>query len=104
MTKRPITDKAEVSLDFPDKAYMGSFGPASSFEVAAESDGVVIKLSRSGEEKRLVEFHLHYYLLGDILGEMAAALAARPAIDEAHRRPLAEAVEKLAAVLGPPSP
>ena len=28
----PITDKAEVSIDFPDKFYMGSFGRGSRFE------------------------------------------------------------------------
>lgn len=99
MTMKPITDKAEVSLDFPDKAYMGSFGRASSFEVGVEEDGVVIKLAHSGEEKRRVELHLHYYLLGDVLGEMAGALAARPPIDEAHRASLADAADKLAATL-----
>jgi hypothetical protein len=26
MTLKPITDRAEVAIDFPDKAYMGSFG------------------------------------------------------------------------------
>ncbi len=99
MTMKPITDKAEVSLEFPEKAYMGSFGRASAFEVGVEDDGVVVKLVRSGEEGRRVAFHLHYYLLGDILEEMAAALAARPPIDEAHRVPLADAAEKLSTAL-----
>ena len=26
MSLHPIADKAEVSVDFPDKAYLGSFG------------------------------------------------------------------------------
>jgi hypothetical protein len=36
---KSISDKAEVSLDFPDKAYMGSFGRESSFDVKVDPGG-----------------------------------------------------------------
>ena len=34
--KHPITDKAQVSIDFPDKFYVGSFGRNSSLDVTAD--------------------------------------------------------------------
>lgn len=98
MTMKPITDKAEVAIDFPDKAYMGSFGRASAFEVKGDAEGVSLKLVRTGEEKRVVELHLHHYLLADVLGEIARVLPEQP-LDEARRRALAEAVAALAAAL-----
>ncbi|MCX8102646.1 MAG: hypothetical protein RMK81_04305 [Geminicoccaceae bacterium] len=101
MTLKPITDRAEVAIDFPDKAYMGSFGRASAFEAAADAEGVVIRLARSGEEKRKAEIHLHYYLFAGVLADIAAALAARPALDDAHRIPLLEAARALVAALEP---
>ncbi len=96
---KPITDKAEVSIDFPEKVYMGSFGKASGFEVKADPDEVLLKLMRHGEQRREVTMHLHYYLLADILSEMAEAMAAMPPIDESHRAPLSEAAQALAAAL-----
>ena len=35
---KPIPDRAEVSLDFPEKAYMGAFGHAARFEAHARAD------------------------------------------------------------------
>lgn len=54
MTMRPVADKAEISIDFPDKAYMGSFGRESRFDAVAEADGVALRLARGGEQKREV--------------------------------------------------
>jgi hypothetical protein len=93
---KPITDKAEVSIDFPDKAYIGSFGRHSGFDVSADAEGVTLKLSRPGEDRRTAEIHLHYYLCADVLAELAKAIAARPAIDESHRDPMLKSVKKLA--------
>jgi len=42
----PISDKAEVSVDFPDKAYIGSFGRHSQFDAYADDDGVAVRLVR----------------------------------------------------------
>jgi hypothetical protein len=96
---RPVTDRAEVSIDFPDKAYIGSFGHAASFAATAAPDGVDLKLSHAGA-KRTVDVHLHWYLFADIVDEIAASLEGRPAlIDEAHRPVLADAVARLATAL-----
>ncbi len=70
----PIPDKAEVSIDFPDKFYIGSFPRDAKFEARAEDDGLFIKLTRIGENRRQVEIHLHHQLLADILSEWAVSL------------------------------
>lgn len=75
----PITDKAEVAIDFPDKLYMGNFGRNSAFEAKADDDGVLIRLVRAGSEKRIVEIHIHY-LLASILDDLAVSLAGREPI------------------------
>ena len=95
----PITDKAEVAIDFPDKFYVGGFGRDCAFEARAENDGVLIRLVRASGEKRVVEIHLHHYLLASILDDLAQSLAGREPIDEPHRQPLLEAARKLAEAL-----
>ena len=44
MSLHPISDKAEVSVDFPDKAYIGSFGRHSQFDAYADDDSVAVRL------------------------------------------------------------
>jgi hypothetical protein len=97
----PIADKAEVSVDFPDNAYMGSFGRHSQFDAYADADSVAIRLVRPGEDRREAMVHLHYGLLAEILAELARSLAARDPLDEQHRKELSEAATQLAAALGP---
>lgn len=94
--KHPISDKAEVSIDFPEKFYMGSFGHESSLDVAADREGIHINLERSGEQKRRVGFHVHYYLLADLLKSIGEALPGRGEMDEAQRRALERAAHGLA--------
>ena len=86
-----VPDKAEVTIDFPDKLYMGSFGRDCGYEVKAEDDGILIRLVSPGEQKRIVEIHLHHFLFANILDDIAASLAARQPIDDIHRKPLLEA-------------
>jgi hypothetical protein len=95
----PITDKAEVAIDFPDKFYIGSFGGDSAFEARAEADGVMIRLVRAGSDKREVEIHLHHFLLASILDDLAGSLAQREPIDLVHREPLLEAARHFLAAL-----
>jgi len=101
MTLHPIADKAEVSVDFPDKAYIGSFGRNSQFDAYADADSVAVKLVRPGEDRREAAMHLHYGLLADIIAELARSLAARDQLDEQHRAELSEAAKQLAASLEP---
>ena len=88
----PIQDKAEVSIDFPDKFYIGSFSRDAKFEALAEDDGLLIKLTRTGENRRQVAIHLHHQLLADILSEWAVSLANEPPMQESHRETLLAAL------------
>jgi hypothetical protein len=101
MSLHPIADKAEVSVDFPDKAYIGNFSRHSQFDAYADADSVAIRLVRPGEDRREAVVHLHYGLLADILGELARSLAAREPLDDPHRAELCEAAKQLAASLEP---
>jgi hypothetical protein len=101
MPLHPIPDKAEVSVEFPDKAYIGSFSRNSKFDAYAEEDSVAIRLVRPGEDRREAGMHLHYGLLADILVELARSLASRHPLDEPHRAELSEAVRQLSASLEP---
>ena len=85
MTMHPIADKAEVSVDFPDKAYIGSFSRHSQFDAYADADSVAVRLVRPGEDRREAMIHLHYGLLAEILVELARSLTARDPLDEQHR-------------------
>jgi hypothetical protein len=67
----PIRDKAEVSVDFPDKAYIGSFGRHSQFDAYADADSVAIRLVRPGEDRRKAVVHLHHGLLAERSGTPA---------------------------------
>jgi hypothetical protein len=97
---RPITDRAEVSIDFPEKAYMASFGHTASFAATAAADGVELKLVHGGLPKRTVAVHLHWYLFADVIDEIAASFEGRAGlVDEAHRATLAESLERLAAAI-----
>lgn len=101
MSMRPVTDKAEVSIDFPDKAYMGAFGRDSKFDAHADDQGVMLKLSRPGEDKRVVELHLHHYLFADVLRALAESIRERPPIDDEHRGHIVDAAKALHAALLP---
>ena len=101
MSLHPIADKAEVSVDFPDKAYIGSFGRHSQFDAYADADSVAIRLVRPGEDRREAMMHLHYGLLAEILSELAKSLTARGDLDEPHRAELCEGARQLCAALEP---
>ncbi|MCA8926547.1 MAG: hypothetical protein KDC18_00650 [Alphaproteobacteria bacterium] len=75
MTSKPITDQAEVSIDFPDKFYHGSFSHSSRYDVKADGEGLHLYLQHQTGEKRQVGFHLHYYLLAELLAAAAEETA-----------------------------
>jgi hypothetical protein len=88
MSLHPIVDKAKVSVDFPDKVCLGSFGRHSQFDAYADRDSVAIRLVRPCEDRREGMVHLHYGLLAEILAELARALGSRDPLDEPHRAEL----------------
>jgi hypothetical protein len=95
MTK-PIPDKAEVALEYPDKFYSGTFEHSSRFEAGFDSTGAVLVLERTGSEdsRKSVHIHLHYALFADILEELAATVTCIPQ-DDVFRSRLIRAVRAL---------
>ena len=101
MTK-PITDKAEVALEYPDKLYIGSFERSSQFEAHLDETGVALTLLRPGAEdvRKSVHLHLNFGLFADILRELAASTARLPKDDVLHRELLSKAAADLSRALG----
>src|SRR6516225_9678759 len=95
MTK-PIPDKAEVALEYPDKFYSGTFERSSRFEAAFDANGVALVLERTGtpETKKSVHFHINYGLFADILQQLSSQAPAIPA-DEIHLDQLRQAAAAL---------
>jgi hypothetical protein len=90
---RPIPDKAEVALEYPDKYYVGTFERSSHYEAHFDVAGVALALARPGdaETRRSIHMHLHYGLFEDILRDLAASAAALPVEAVPHRDALGEA-------------
>jgi len=97
--RKPIIDKAEVSIDFPNKYYQGSFGRGSRYDVTVDDRGIHIDLERGGQEKRKVAFHLHHHLFTGMLDSIADELSDKQVLEDLDRQQLGEVVDKLAKVL-----
>lgn len=96
---KSISDRAEVSVDFPNKAYMGAFGRESSFEVKVEPDEVMLRIVRPGDERREISVHLHYFLLADILAQLGQGLVEHDFLDQVHLDKLRDGADALARAL-----
>ena len=101
MPLHPITDKAEVSVEFPENLYIGEFGRHCQFDAVLDRDSVGIRLVRPGDDRREAVIHLHYGLFADILVELAGALARHEPLDEVHRSELIAAGRQFCAALEP---
>jgi hypothetical protein len=100
MTK-PIPDKAEIALEYPDKLYIGSFERSSRFDAHLEANGIALIFERPGAEDvhKSVHMHIHFGLFADILRELAATVSRVPKDDIMHREQLAQAAAALHAAL-----
>lgn len=97
---KPIPDKVEIVLEYPDKFYSGTFERTSRFDVHADGAGIALTFSRGGgeSERKSVRLHIHYALFADILDELAKTVSAIPPAD-IHRDALAAGASSLAAAL-----
>jgi len=95
--RKPIPDKAEVALEYPDKLYIGTFERSAQFEAHLDRAGISLTLQRTGdaESRRSIRMHLHYGLFAEILQELAKTASAVPADDVDHRNALREAAKAL---------
>ena len=100
MTK-PIPDKAEIALEYPDKVYIGTFERSSRFEAHLDPTGIALILERPGADDvhKSIHMHIHFGLFADILRELAATVASIPKDDIMHRDQLTQAVAELHAAL-----
>jgi hypothetical protein len=96
MTK-PIPDKAEVALEYPDKLYIGTFERSARFDAHLDATGISLVLERVGDvdTRKSIHMHINYELFAEILRDLAATVAAMPAQDVAHRETLADATKAL---------
>jgi len=97
---KPIPDKAEVALEYPDKLYIGSFERTSDFDAHLDEAGLALTLHHGGDEsvRKSVRMHIHYALFAEILSDLAASVA-KGFTDDAHRQMIAQAAAELAAAL-----
>jgi hypothetical protein len=94
---KPIPDKAEVALEYPDKLYIGTFERSSRFDAHLDGTGISLSLYRTGDAdvRRSIRMHFHYSLFADILQELSRTAAALPAEDVLHRDELCAAAQAL---------
>jgi hypothetical protein len=102
MTK-PIPDKAEVALEYPDKLYIGTFAQTARFDAHLDEAGISLSLHRTGPEdvRKTVHMHFHFLLFAEILRDLATTVTAVPPADVAHREALRDAAKALYVALDP---
>src|ERR1700692_3160428 len=96
MTK-PISDKAEVALEYSDKLYIGTFERSSRFEAHLDPTGISLVLERPGAEddRKSIHMHINFGLFADILRDLASTVGRIPKDDVLHHDQLAQAVAEL---------
>ncbi len=96
MTK-PIPDKAEVALEYPDKLYIGTFEQTARFDAHLDESGISLSLHRQGtaDTRKSVRMHFHYALFAEILRDLAKTVASLRPADVAHREALRDAAGAL---------
>jgi hypothetical protein len=102
MTK-PIPDKAEVALEYPDKLYIGTFEHTARFDAHLDKQGISLSLYRIGsaDVRKSVRMHFHYALFAEILCDLARTVSSVPPADAAHRDALREGAKALYRALDP---
>jgi hypothetical protein len=95
MTK-PILDKAEVALEYPEKFYSGTFEHSSRFDACFDARGISLLLERAGsaDERKSVHIHLNYGLLADVLARLSETTSEIPE-DSPSRDHLVRSVTQL---------
>jgi hypothetical protein len=96
MTK-PIPDKAEVALEYPDKLYIGTFERTARFDAHLDQTGISLSLERGGDAnvRKTIRMHFHYGLFAEILDDLAKTVSAFPLGDIAHRDRLSASARAL---------
>lgn len=96
MTK-PISDRAEVALEYPDKLYVGTFERTSRFEAHLDPTGIALTLEHPGAEdvRKSIHMHINFGLFADILRDLASTVGRVPKDDVLHHDQLTQAIAEL---------
>jgi hypothetical protein len=96
----PLSGKAEIVLDYPDKVLIGTFGQADQCHARFDANDVLLTLQRSDDSGacRFMGLKLEPQVLADILSELAASVSSTAA-PKANRAVLREAADALARAL-----
>lgn len=97
---KPIEDRVEISIDFPDKFYRGTFEGESRYDARAEGDGLVMHFERGGDGKRSVSVHLHHNVLAGLLIAWAESLTEASPVDTRHATDIRSALRAVEKALG----
>jgi hypothetical protein len=102
MTK-PVPDKAEVALEYPDKLYIGTFERTARFDAHLDEAGISLSLYRTGDAdvRKSVRMHFHFALFAQILQDLAKTVSAVPLGDALHRDELRDGAKALYRALEP---
>jgi hypothetical protein len=94
---RPISDKAEVAVEYPDRLYIGTFAHSARFDAHIDKTGIALTLELPGpaELRKSVHMHFHHALFADILRDLAKTAATLPPEDTTHRDSLRDAAKAL---------
>ena len=94
---KPIPDKAEIALEYPDKLYIGTFTRDSRFQAHLDATGLSLNVERPGDAdtRKSVHMHFNYELFAEILRDVATSVAKIPGDDLLHRESLAQAAAAL---------
>ena len=104
MTK-PIPDKAEVAIEYPDKLYVGTFERTARFDAHLDETGISLSLHRTGADnaQKSVHMHFHFALFAEMLRDLATTVTSLPAQELLHREELCDAARRPARGHGPNS-
>jgi hypothetical protein len=101
--RKPIPDKAEVAVEYPDKFYIGTFEQTARFDAHFEQNAISLNLYSAGttDTRKIVHMHLHCALFAEILRELAKTAASLQKDDIVHREELREAAKSFYEALKP---
>ncbi len=101
--RKPIPDKAEIAIEYPDKVYIGTFERTSRFDARFEKDSISLSLYSAGtsDTRKTVQMHFHCALFAEILRDLAKTAARLQKDDIVHREELREAAKSFHDALKP---
>ena len=101
--RKPIPDKAEVAIEYPDKVYIGTFERTSRFDARFEKDGIALSLysAATNDAHKTVQMHFHCALFAEILRELAKTATSLEKDDIVHREGLRDAAKSFYDALKP---